>query len=968
MPVTRANTVRGQGLVEEAIQQVDSQGSSTEVADNLASWYPPGPNVDQLIAGHQAPTWSTVTPLELADSRRSTQDSQHYASLARPASSQALQLDIMRQLQQSSPQSKERDWEGASRQLGNSNFYAPSQDTHATMQQMIHMARHPFGLASSTHMQDHSEAGVNLNVSFPGQSNSPQGSAAMYALCSEPSRGLYISSSDSPFQPIAQSHGHSRHASFDHMTAARHQQEQLLRLQTMTPIRRIDQPYLTMSAPGHEKRLIGPSSAPLSTGPSSRMSSDRAAFLRTLSSGHPFMSSPPSPGQSLVSPSTTPSSVFQTRDADSARHSPVTPASFGDMTRFFGPPSTMASSSNSMSLDESFTSSSGTDRLSRASSIAKDSEGGVKRVEVRRLQGKKRLTVGDRKLVCLRHLENPTQKQEQLAREFGVERSTVSKILKEKEKWLSMPEDSPLQPTAARSRPPKWPVLEQQLGDWMFEVESQGSTVTDSTIREKALEMAQTLYGDIGNFKGSQGWIEKFKERAALSRHGSVSLQEDSGVSKTTQGKVAGAAASSAPPRRHRKTRTTAAAARHQHHVQGGAADHPACGVHSGPGSNSQPIPPLPAKRPHNAITSRAQPTGPAEELMGALKHEDFFHLPESPIVEPAKRRRRLNGPAALSERARINIVESEQENRSGLTGQNAGPTLIKLEQPPAPHFDATASSTFAQAPSAAIVQTSSRRVLRPRNKDPCQRVTRVPSSAPGPQHSQKQGAGASLSIVEGYAQGSTGAVGSEVRNDVEPQTQAVSTSSNTGSSTLQQDKENVLATGSRAERTAGAWSDLPDSSTNHAEHRVPFPSDLPAPSATHDSGKDEAAQSHRRSAASASNNAKKPCAQMGQASSISLLQARSSLEVVIRYLSQTSQGTEQHESETEVGAGLEAEFGAGAGVGAGAGKEFGPGWVHHRHFLSMGSLQSTLEGLIDRETGKEKEGAGQDWRGEEEM
>jgi hypothetical protein len=51
-----------------------------------------------------------------------------------------------------------------------------------------------------------------------------------------------------------------------------------------------------------------------------------------------------------------------------------------------------------------------------------------------------RLCNGDRKKMCLEHLANPELKQEQLAQMFSVERSTVSKILKNKDKWIAVPE------------------------------------------------------------------------------------------------------------------------------------------------------------------------------------------------------------------------------------------------------------------------------------------------------------------------------------------------------------------------------------------------------------------------------------------------------------------------------------------------------------------------------------------------
>jgi hypothetical protein len=61
--------------------------------------------------------------------------------------------------------------------------------------------------------------------------------------------------------------------------------------------------------------------------------------------------------------------------------------------------------------------------------------------ETQRLKGRKmRLCNGDRKKMCLEHLANPELKQEQLAQMFSVERSTVSKILKNKDKWMAVAE------------------------------------------------------------------------------------------------------------------------------------------------------------------------------------------------------------------------------------------------------------------------------------------------------------------------------------------------------------------------------------------------------------------------------------------------------------------------------------------------------------------------------------------------
>jgi hypothetical protein len=54
-------------------------------------------------------------------------------------------------------------------------------------------------------------------------------------------------------------------------------------------------------------------------------------------------------------------------------------------------------------------------------------------------QRKQRLFNVDRKRICEFHLENPNLRQEDIAARYNVERSTISKILKNKIKWLNVP-------------------------------------------------------------------------------------------------------------------------------------------------------------------------------------------------------------------------------------------------------------------------------------------------------------------------------------------------------------------------------------------------------------------------------------------------------------------------------------------------------------------------------------------------
>jgi hypothetical protein len=54
------------------------------------------------------------------------------------------------------------------------------------------------------------------------------------------------------------------------------------------------------------------------------------------------------------------------------------------------------------------------------------------------MKSKSKLTDFQRKSICLYAQAHPKMKQEDIANEFGVERSTISKILKSKEKWMTL--------------------------------------------------------------------------------------------------------------------------------------------------------------------------------------------------------------------------------------------------------------------------------------------------------------------------------------------------------------------------------------------------------------------------------------------------------------------------------------------------------------------------------------------------
>lgn len=145
----------------------------------------------------------------------------------------------------------------------------------------------------------------------------------------------------------------------------------------------------------------------------------------------------------------------------------------------------------------------------------------------------------DREAICRYHFAHPTETQELIARKFGVERSTISKTLKEKEKWanIELGNTGELRLSRAKHRLPKFPVIESVMLKWLLEVSGEhphtssppgpsphpsdphtppsfrGPYFSDACLREKASFVARSHGIPLQKFKASAGWVEGFKRR-----------------------------------------------------------------------------------------------------------------------------------------------------------------------------------------------------------------------------------------------------------------------------------------------------------------------------------------------------------------------------------------------------------------------------------------------------------------------
>jgi hypothetical protein len=124
------------------------------------------------------------------------------------------------------------------------------------------------------------------------------------------------------------------------------------------------------------------------------------------------------------------------------------------------------------------------------------------------------LTDQDRRRMCLYHEQNPSVKQTEIGAMFGVERSTVSKVLRQKEKYL-VPDDGSRSPIK-RSKG-KFPDIERALSNWARNHQRQGLPLSDAIIRDKARFFAQTVGSNESHVKlNSNSWLEKFKQKNYL--------------------------------------------------------------------------------------------------------------------------------------------------------------------------------------------------------------------------------------------------------------------------------------------------------------------------------------------------------------------------------------------------------------------------------------------------------------------
>lgn len=125
-------------------------------------------------------------------------------------------------------------------------------------------------------------------------------------------------------------------------------------------------------------------------------------------------------------------------------------------------------------------------------------------------------------------LENPNLKQKEIGDVFGVERSSVAKILKRKNEYLSPDVIDTLTGTAKRSRSERglvkeafdihWMELEQVVYTWYLTSIAEEQVITDDNILDKAQKVA--IKFGMRTIMPDQQWLKSFKEKLKLFSQG----------------------------------------------------------------------------------------------------------------------------------------------------------------------------------------------------------------------------------------------------------------------------------------------------------------------------------------------------------------------------------------------------------------------------------------------------------------
>ncbi|BEI82177.1 hypothetical protein CcaverHIS002_0300450 [Cutaneotrichosporon cavernicola] len=124
---------------------------------------------------------------------------------------------------------------------------------------------------------------------------------------------------------------------------------------------------------------------------------------------------------------------------------------------------------------------------------------------------KRKLMPEDKRRICEIYRNSQGKiRQEDIAKEYSVDRSTISKILNQEERWLD-PEQSGSAAGLSRRPGGRYPAIEEDIHRWLDEAVLAGREVRDSEAREEALKIGLRLGHP--HFQASSKWWDGVKRR-----------------------------------------------------------------------------------------------------------------------------------------------------------------------------------------------------------------------------------------------------------------------------------------------------------------------------------------------------------------------------------------------------------------------------------------------------------------------
>ncbi|UNI14145.1 hypothetical protein JDV02_000808 [Purpureocillium takamizusanense] len=116
--------------------------------------------------------------------------------------------------------------------------------------------------------------------------------------------------------------------------------------------------------------------------------------------------------------------------------------------------------------------------------------------------------------MCLYHDENPGTKQADIGAKFGVERSTVSKVLRNRDQYLKREQDPDFAVKRAKG---KHPDFDRTLGNYVRRQQQRGFDIKDDEIMEQAKLFAHAS-GNQDSLLGTltSSWLQKFKQKHGI--------------------------------------------------------------------------------------------------------------------------------------------------------------------------------------------------------------------------------------------------------------------------------------------------------------------------------------------------------------------------------------------------------------------------------------------------------------------